>query len=61
MCLPAHARLVRAAPRGAVNVNDSNRLIYSNTWYPFGGTAWEGLEGVALLEKVCQQKWALKL
>lgn len=36
-----------------MNVNDSNRLIYSNTWYPFGGTAWEGLEGVALLEKVC--------
>jgi hypothetical protein len=27
--------------------------ICLNTWFPVGGTVWEGLEGVALFEKVC--------
>ena len=30
----------------------SHRLIYLNTWSPVGGTVWEGLGNVALLEEV---------
>jgi hypothetical protein len=36
------------------------RLIYLNTWSSVGGTLWEGLEGVALLEEVCHWKWGLR-
>lgn len=34
---------------GGLNENDPNELIYLNTWYPGGGTVWEGLEGVDLV------------
>jgi hypothetical protein len=30
-----------------------------NSWSPVSGTVWEGLEGVALLEKICH--WGLAL
>ena len=30
-----------------------HRLIHLNSWSLVGGTIWEGLEGVALLEEVC--------
>jgi hypothetical protein len=39
-------------PYGSLNENGHHRLIYLNTWCLVGRTAWEGLEGVALLEKV---------
>jgi hypothetical protein len=39
--------------------NGSHRLIYLNTCPPVGGTVWEGLGGVALLEEVCHWGWAL--
>jgi hypothetical protein len=29
-------------------------------WPPYDGTVWEGLGGVALLEKACQWRWALR-
>lgn len=32
--------------------NGLHRLIYLNAWFPVGGTVWEGLEGVPLLEEV---------
>jgi hypothetical protein len=32
--------------------NGSHGLIYLNSWFPAAGTVWEGLGGVALLEKV---------
>ena len=28
------------------------RFVYLNTWFPVGGTVWEGLGDVALLEEV---------
>jgi hypothetical protein len=31
-----------------------NRFICLNTWSPVGGTIWEGLGIVTLLEEVCQ-------
>jgi hypothetical protein len=33
--------------------------ICSNAWSPTGGTVWEGLRGVSLLEEVCHWGWAL--
>lgn len=32
-----------------------------DAWSPVGGTIWEGLEGVALLEGVCHGTWALRV
>lgn len=29
-------------------------------WPPHDGTVWEGLDAVALLEKACQWRWALR-
>lgn len=37
---------------GGLNENGPNELMYLNTWYPVGGTVWEGLEGVFLLEEM---------
>ena len=37
---------------GGLNENGPNELRYLNTWYPVGGTVWEGLEGVFLLEEM---------
>lgn len=36
-----------------LNENDSHRLLYLNVWAPAGGTVWERLEGMALLEEIC--------
>ena len=33
--------------------NDPQRLMVLTAWSPFGGTVWDGLGGVALLEEVC--------
>lgn len=35
-----------------MNENGPHRLRYLNVWFLVGGTAWEGLDGMALLEKV---------
>jgi hypothetical protein len=39
---------------GGLNENDLHGLIDSNALSTVNGTIWEGLGGVALLEKVCQ-------
>lgn len=44
---------------GGLNENDPHQLIYLNACSPVSGTAWEGLGGVVLLEKVCHREWAL--
>ena len=33
--------------------------MYLDAWCSAGGTVWEGLGGVALLDKVCTMGWAL--
>lgn len=35
-----------------LNEHNPHRLMYLNTCCPFGGTVWDGLECVALLENV---------
>jgi hypothetical protein len=35
-------------------------LTRLNTWRPGGGTIWEGLGGVALLEEMCHWEWVWK-
>ena len=35
-------------------------LIDLKAWSPVGGTAWEGLGGIAVLEDVCHWVWALR-
>jgi hypothetical protein len=35
-----------------LNVNSSQRLICLNTWFPVGGTSWEGTGSMAWLEEV---------
>lgn len=39
---------------GSLNEND-HRLICLGTWSPVHGTAWKGLKGVVLLDKVCHR------
>ena len=34
---------------GGLSENGPHRLMYLNIWFSIGGTAWEGLVGVALL------------
>jgi hypothetical protein len=36
-----------------LNENGPHRFIYLSAWSSVGGTLWEGLVGVALLEEVC--------
>ena len=36
-----------------LNKNGHYRLRYLNAWFPLGGTVWEGLRCMALLEEVC--------
>lgn len=40
--------------------NGPHRLLCVNTWFPAGGTVWEGLGGIALLGKVCHWEWTLR-
>lgn len=40
--------------------NGPHTLIYLNTWSPFGGTAWEGLGGVACWRRFVTGGWALR-
>ena len=40
------------ADYGGLNVNDPHGLICLNAWSSVGGTVWEGLKDVALLEEV---------
>ena len=44
----------------SLNENGPQRLLSLNTWPPVGGTVWEGLGHVALLEEVCQWGQALR-
>ena len=43
-----------------LNETGLHRLIYLNACFSVGGTVWEGLRGVALLEQVCHWVWALR-
>ena len=45
---------------GGLNENGSHGLIYLKACSPVGGTFWEGLRGVALLEEVCHWKQVLR-
>jgi hypothetical protein len=38
---------------GGVNKNVSYQLTYLNAWCSVGGSVWEGLGGMTLLEEVC--------
>lgn len=40
--------------------NGPHRLRCVNTWFPAGGTVWEGLGGIALLGKGCHGEWTLR-
>ena len=40
--------------------NENGPIANLNAWPPVGGTVWEGLGGVALLEKMCHWGWALR-
>jgi hypothetical protein len=41
-----------------LNEDGPHRLICSNVWFPVGGTLWEGLGVVALIEEVRHWGWA---
>ena len=43
-----------------MNENEPHGLIDLNVWSSVGGTVWEELEGVALLEEMCQRGKALR-
>jgi hypothetical protein len=38
---------------GGLNENGPQRFIHLNTWSLVGGSIWEVLEDIALLEEVC--------
>jgi hypothetical protein len=38
---------------GGLNENSLHRFMNLNIWFLDGGTVWEGLGGMALLEEVC--------
>lgn len=42
-------------------VNAPHSFGHLNAWSPVGSTVWKGLGGVALLEKVCYWRRALKV
>lgn len=44
-----------------VNGNGSYRLTCLNMWSRVGRPVWEGLSGLALLKKVCNSQWALRI
>ena len=46
---------------GGLNENGFHMCICLNTCFSVGGTAWEGLEDMALLEEVCHQEWTLMI
>lgn len=43
--------LQKSATCRSLDENGPHRLICVNTWFPAGGTVWEGLGGIALLGK----------
>jgi hypothetical protein len=43
-----------------LNEKDPNRFAYLNTWFPVGGSIWEGLGGVPLLE-VCHWRQGFEI
>lgn len=43
-----------------LNENSFHKVIYLNTWSTVGGSVWEGLGGVTMLEKVCWGGGALR-
>jgi hypothetical protein len=45
---------------GSLNKNGLSRQINWNSWSSVDGTIWEGLGSMALLEKMCHWRWALK-
>ena len=45
---------------GGLSENGPHRLMYLNTWSSIGGTVWEGLVGVALLEEMYYWEWVLR-
>jgi hypothetical protein len=44
-----------------VGQNGSHRLMCLSTWFPVGGTIWEGLGGLALLKEGCHWEQALSV
>lgn len=46
---------------GSLNENGSHRLLYLNAWFTVGGTIWEGLKSVALLDDVTSKHTVFRL
>ena len=55
-----HSRLFVYDKYGVLNENGHNGLVYLKTWDLFGGTVWQGLRGLPLLEEVCHWEIALR-
>lgn len=54
------ATLSRFIRYGSLNEHGIRWLVCLNIWLPVGGTVWEALGGVVLLEEACHWEWALR-
>ena len=45
--------MARLKSKHNVDENSLHSIMHLSVWFPVGGTVWEGLGGVVLLEEVC--------